>query len=199
MNKVILFLFLLFPLLFFAQKKSVTYEQASQSTDVMVVAKFVKENPSHPKTAELKRKMAAMMNSGKSKEEKAKIAKPSVKPVSTSKMKKEVKKSNSIVKSGSASEQDKKTAALLTHMFNSDPTSKEAYLQIINNSKCNLIVKISGKKFYNLTIPAKAQNFILVDKGRYTLTSSICDAKYSSSKNVTQDLSITLNQPTMKK
>lgn len=192
MKKIIFLLSFSLPLFFYSQK-SVTYEQASKSNDIVVIAKFVKENPNHPKTAELKRKMASMMNSSKSPEEQAKIAKPTVKTVTTSKMKNEVKKSNTLSSSGGPSEQNKKTAALLTHMFNNDPMSKEAYIQIVNNSKCNLVVKISGKKFYNLTVPAKNQNFILVDKGKYTLTSSVCDAKYSASKNITQDISITLN------
>ncbi len=198
MKRIILFLLLSFPLILFSQK-AITYEQAARSTDVTVIAKFVKDNPTHPKSGELKRKMISMMNSEKSPEEQAKIAKPDVKPISTSKLKNEVKKSNSIASSGGPSEQNKKTAALLTHMFNNDPTSKEAYIQIVNQSKCNLIVKISGKKFYNLTVPASGQNFILVDKGKYNFTSSICDAKYSSSKNITQDVAITLSAPVMKK
>lgn len=56
-----------------------------------------------------------------------------------------------------------------------------------------LIVKISGKKYYNLTVPAKGENFILVDKGEYVMTTSVCDAKYSSLKKITQDIEIALN------
>jgi hypothetical protein len=56
-------------------------------------------------------------------------------------------------------------------------------------------VKISGKKFYNLDVPAKNQNYILVDKGYYTLTTSVCDAKYSSVKNINKDIVVTLNAP----
>ena len=124
------------------------------------------------------------------------------------KLKAEVKSANTTTatntkstptKSSETSEKNKRTADLLTHMFSNDPNSKEAYVQIVNKSKCNLIVKISGKKFYNLTVPANNQNFILLDKGNYTLTSSICDAKYSSSKSIKGDISITLNQPVMTK
>ncbi|REC73650.1 hypothetical protein DRF60_19150 [Chryseobacterium elymi] len=90
-------------------------------------------------------------------------------------------------------EAHKKTAAMLTHIFNNDMNKNEAYINIKNRSSCNLIVKISGKKYYNLSVPAKGQNFILIDKGEYVLTTMVCDAKYSSIKKVTQDIEIALN------
>ncbi|WP_284463524.1 DUF6759 domain-containing protein [Chryseobacterium sp.] len=87
----------------------------------------------------------------------------------------------------------KRTAAMLTHIFNTDISSTEAYINIKNRSSCNLIVKISGKKYYNLSVPARGQNFILIDKGEYVLTTMVCDAKYSSLKKITQDIEIALN------
>ncbi|MEN5305928.1 DUF6759 domain-containing protein [Chryseobacterium cucumeris] len=91
------------------------------------------------------------------------------------------------------SEEGKRRAAMLTHLFNNDINKSEAYINIKNRSSCNLIVKISGKKYYNLTVPAKGENFILVDKGEYVMTTSVCDAKYSSVKKITQDIEIALN------
>lgn len=87
----------------------------------------------------------------------------------------------------------KRTAAMLTHLFNNDTNKNEAYINIKNRSSCNLIVKISGKKYYNLTVPAKGQNFILIDKGEYVLTTMVCDAKYSSLKKIDKDIEIALN------
>ncbi|WP_265129367.1 DUF6759 domain-containing protein [Chryseobacterium oranimense] len=101
-------------------------------------------------------------------------------------------KTAGVAKSG-PSEANKKTAAMLTHLFNNDMNKNEAYVNIKNRSSCNLVVKISGKKYYNLTVPAKGQNFILIDKGEYILTTMVCDAKYSSIKKVTQDIEIALN------
>lgn len=91
------------------------------------------------------------------------------------------------------SEANKKTAAMLTHLFNNDINKNEAYINIKNRSSCNLIVKINGKKYYNLSVPAKGENFILIDKGEYVLTTMVCDAKYSSLKKITQDVEIALN------
>ncbi|MDQ1855908.1 MULTISPECIES: DUF6759 domain-containing protein [unclassified Chryseobacterium] len=91
------------------------------------------------------------------------------------------------------SEENKRRAAMLTHLFSNDINKSEAYINIKNRSACNLIVKISGKKYYNLTVPARGENFILVDKGEYVMTTSVCDAKYSSVKKITQDIEIALN------
>lgn len=91
------------------------------------------------------------------------------------------------------SEANKKTAAMLTHLFNNDINKNEAYVNIKNRSSCNLIVKINGKKYYNLSVPARGENFILIDKGEYVLTTMVCDAKYSSLKKITQDVEIALN------
>ncbi|KAB1229117.1 DUF6759 domain-containing protein [Chryseobacterium viscerum] len=91
------------------------------------------------------------------------------------------------------SEENKRRAAMLTHLFNNDVNKSEAYVNIKNRSACNLIVKISGKKYYNLTVPAKGENFILVDKGEYVMTTMVCDAKYSSLKKIEQDIEIALN------
>lgn len=175
----------------FAQSKY-TVAQVESSTDPQVIANFIKYNPDHPKTPEFKRKLVAVVTGNKPAAQQARIAKPTVKPISTEKLKFDIRKD--VAKDGS-NDRHKRTADLLNHLFNSDPSSKSAYVQIVNKSKCNLIVKISGSKFYNLDVPAHNQNFVLLDKGRYTLTTSVCDAKYSSVKNITKDIVVTLNAP----
>ncbi|MFZ4931905.1 DUF6759 domain-containing protein [Chryseobacterium sp. Mn2064] len=91
------------------------------------------------------------------------------------------------------SDEAKRTAAMLTHLFNNNANKNEAYINIKNQSGCNLVVKISGKKYYNLSVPAKGQNFILIDKGEYVMTTMVCDAKYSSVKKIDQDIEIALH------
>lgn len=103
------------------------------------------------------------------------------------------KAGTSSVSKAEPTEENKRRAAMLTHLFNNDVNKNEAYINIKNRSACNLIVKISGKKYYNLTVPAKGENFILVDKGEYIMTTVVCDAKYSSLKKITQDIEIALN------
>ncbi|WP_051190422.1 DUF6759 domain-containing protein [Kaistella palustris] len=175
----------------FAQSKY-SAAQVENSSDPQVIANFIKYNPNHPKTPEFRRKLFAVINGDKTKAQQAKVAKPTVKPLSTSKLQTSIKRD--VAKDGS-NDKHKRTADLLNHLFNSDPSSTTAYVQIVNKSKCNLIVKISGKKYYNLDVPANNQNFVLLDKGTYTLTTSVCDAKYTSRKNISKDIVVTLNAP----
>lgn len=154
---------------------------AMSSKDPSVVKSFIDANPKHPKTPELKQKLLSMGYAGNSE-----VAKPTVTKLTPKKLEKNIDKSKT-------SEDAKKTANLLTHLFQDDPKSKETILQIVNKSSCNLIVKISGKKFYNLTVSPKNQNYLLIEKGKYTISTSICDAKYSSSKTINSSTVISLN------
>ncbi|ALR31515.1 hypothetical protein ATE47_13750 [Chryseobacterium sp. IHB B 17019] len=191
-----------------------TENDAEATTEARVIAGFLKQNPGHAKTDYFKKKLIQMIMANNSPE-----AKPTIKPLSEDKVKQMVLDNNSLnsaktiaANSGSTpertvnyasmsstskkaepSEKNKRTAALLTHMFNNDPMDKEAYINIKNKSKCNLIVKISGKRYYNLDVPANGQNFLLVDKGDYVLTTMVCDAKYSSIKKINKDIEIELN------
>ena len=191
MKKFIYFLFLFMSIFSYAQSKY-TVAQVEKSSDAQVIANFIKFNPSHPKTPEFKRKLFAVINNDKTPTQQARVAKPTVTAVNTTKLKNDVKRD--VAKNGTNTSH-KRTEDLLNHLFNSDPRSRTAYVQIVNKSKCNLIVKISGKRFYNLDVPANNQNFILVDKGSYSVTTSVCDAKYSSTKNIGKDIVITLNAP----
>lgn len=191
-----------------------TESDAETTTEARVVAGFLKQNPGHAKTDYFKRKLITIITAGNSLE-----AKPTIKAVSEDKIRQMVLDNNSLnnsktiaanaaapertvnyasaagssKKSTGSNEQGKKTAAMLTHLFNNDPMDKEAYINIKNKSKCNLIVKINGKKYYNLDVPAKGQNFLMVEKGEYILTTMVCDAKYSSLKKITKDIEIELN------
>lgn len=188
-----------------------TENDAETTAEARVVAGFLKQNPGHAKTDYFKKKLIQMIMANNSPE-----AKPTIKPVNEEKIRQMVLDNNKLnnaktiaaastgsaktestagssKKSSGASDQNKKTAAMLTHLFNNDPMDKEAYINIKNRSKCRLIVKINGKKYYNLDVPANGQNFLLVEKGEYVLTTMVCDAKYSSLKKITKDIEIELN------
>ncbi|WP_042721155.1 DUF6759 domain-containing protein [Flavobacterium sp. B17] len=193
-----------------------TESDAEATAEARIVAGFLKQNPGHAKTDYFKRKLMQIVMANNSPE-----AKPTIKTISEDKIKQMVLDENKLnkakavaantgsatpertvnyasvagtaTKRSGASEQNKKTAAMLTHLFNNDPMDREAYINIKNRSKCNLIVKINGKKYYNLDVPANGQNFLLVEKGEYILTTMVCDAKYSSLKKINKDIEIELN------
>lgn len=203
-----------------AEKETViiyTLEEAESTAEARIIAGFIKQNPGHEKNDKLKRKLIDIIMADNSIE-----AKPTIKPLSKNKIEKivsnnELNKGKTLASNTNAkttatpertvnyasvgssskksepSDKAKNTANYLSHLFNNDPNDKEAYINIKNKSKCRLIVKISGKKYYNLDVPPNGQNFVMVEKGEYVLTTSVCDAKYSSLKKVTRDIEIQLN------
>lgn len=186
MKQILLLLLLSISVSSFSQ---VSVFEAKRTTDRAVVEKFIRDNPNHPAVTELKQKALSMKYGGN-----PQIAKPTVTTMTENKIEKTSKVGTAATK-GEPSEQAKNTAAVLTSLFSNDPNKKEAIVQFVNKSKCNLIIKISGKKFYNLTVPSNGQNYILVDKGSYNVSTSICDAVYNQNKALTKDVIITLNGP----
>ncbi|MPS66463.1 MAG: hypothetical protein DI622_16895 [Chryseobacterium sp.] len=189
-----------------------TEADAENSSEARVIAGFLKQNPNHPKTDHFKRKLMdiimATPSPAESKPMMASVGKEKVAP------KADVNKSlasNTSLKSAAPArtvnyasvggtskksepdEHGKKTAALLTHLFNNDISDKEAYVNVKNKSKCNMEMKISGKKNYSLTIPARSENYVMVDKGDYQLSTKVCDSPYTTAKKIDKDIEIALN------
>jgi hypothetical protein len=182
-NKLLLLILLVFSTFSFSQT-SQELDKAMLSKDPNVIAEFIKKYPNNKNTPFLQRKLNSMTGSGNA------AAKPSIQPLNTDKLEKQVEKSEA---KGEPDAKAKRTAEVLTHLFNNDPNKKDAYVLIRNKSECNLIVKFEGKKFYNLDVPKMGENYILVQKGTYRITTMICNAQYASVKNITQDLEINLN------
>ena len=182
-NKLLLLILLVFSTFLFSQT-SQELDKAMLSKDPSVIAEFIKKYPNNKNTAFLQRKLNSMAGRGNA------AAKPSIQPLNTDKLEKQVEKSEA---KGEPDAKTKRTAEVLTHLFNNDPNKKDAYVLIRNKSECNLIVKFEGKKFYNLDVPKMGENYILVQKGTYRITTMICNAQYASVKNVTQDIEINLN------
>lgn len=222
MKKIFLVIFVCIFSLGFSQKKKksksravaeketliIYTEQDAESTkEARVIAGFLKQNPGHAKTDYYKKKLVNLIMADNDPS-----AKPTITPMSKEKVERITKNSsapnNSVASNSSQrtvnyasagskksepSAESKRTADYLTHIFNKDDSDKEAYINIKNKSKCNLIVKITGKKYYNLNVPANGHNYIMVDKGEYVVTTMVCDAKYSSLKKISQDIEIQLS------
>ena len=196
-----------------------TENDAETTTEPRVIAGFLKQNPGHPKTEDYKRRLVQLLIAGNSATAKPEIkpidgnktivaavkknelnnsrieeAKAEAVRLAMAKNSKSYPASSSKASTGAGpTDRQKRTADMLTHLFNNDISNKEALINIKNRSKCNLIVKINGKKYYNLDVPAGGQNFILVDKGEYALTTMVCDAKYTSIKKINKDIEIVLS------
>lgn len=183
MKKIFLLLLFFVSVSTFSQ---VSVFEAKKTTDRAVVEKFIRDNPKHPAVPELKQRALSLRYGGNSS-----IAKPTITQMTENRIEKTSKVGTTAAK-GEPSAQAKNTAAMLTSLFSNDPNKKEVIVQFVNKSKCILIIKVSGKKFYNLTVPANGQNYVMVNKGTYNVTTSVCDAVYNQNKAFTKDVIITL-------
>lgn len=174
-------------------------EQVENSSNPQMIANFVKYNPSHPKTPILKEKLYQIITNSEVKpagnDKSKQVAYPTASPQPKSSYTPIVKTLDEV----NASNSDKnathrqKTVNLLNHLFDNDPNKKEAYVAVKNNSSCDIVVYFSGTKNYTLDVKRNTENFALVDKGNYSITSNVCNAKYSVTKSIHKDMEMTLN------
>lgn len=182
-----------------AQKNS---KDILKSTNIKEIEEYMKNaHPDDPKRTVLKPKLIALKNSEWTKG--ARTAKPmEARPVIADIPKSAMRNPDSgdaeefrkLIAETSAEHKDK-TVKVLNAMFNEDINRNEAILLFKNNSDCNIVLRIEGKEFYNLAVPAHAENFIVLKKDSYTLSSNICDLKYSSRKDIKKSIFVTIDNP----
>lgn len=167
-----------------------SHEDILKSTKISEIEDYLsKAHPEDPKKHILKSKLIALKNSEWTKG--AAYAKPmEVRPVISeiplnikNKGSNESEEFKNLLNETSASHKEK-TVKLLNTMLDQNINSKEAILLFKNNSDCNLVLRINGEKFYNLAVPSHNENFIVLEKGNYSITSDVCDVKYFSTKNI---------------
>ncbi|MFP3599013.1 DUF6759 domain-containing protein [Chryseobacterium sp. SIMBA_029] len=193
-----LFIFLV-PVLTPAQKKN---KDILKSTNTKEIEEYLKNaHPEDPKRSVLKPKLIALKNAEWTKG--AQTAKPmEARPVITDIPNRFMRNSSSddaeefkkLIAENSDQHKDK-TVKLLNAMFDEDITRKEAVLLFRNNSDCNIILRIEGKDFYNLAVPAHGENFIVLNKGSYSLNSNVCDVKYASNKDIKKSIFVVIDNP----
>lgn len=173
-----------------------------ESTDIKEIENYLATtHPDDPKRSVLKPKLIALKNAewtkGK-KDAKPMEARPIISEIPSGAIRKpnseEAEEFKRLIASTSQEHKDK-TVKLLNAMFDEDINSKEIILLFKNQSDCNLVLKIQGKDFYNMAVPAKGENFIVIKKGAYTLTGNVCDVVYSSKKDLSKSLFLTISNP----
>lgn len=176
-------LLVLFSMGFFFSQTKEEIDKIMRSQDPKEISAFIKKYPNNPNANFLNNRMK---NLGAVQSPKAK---PVIQPLNTDKLNKEVERK---VEKGKADANTDKTVNLLNNLFSTDRNKSEVFVMIKNNSDCNLIIKVDGKKFFNLDVPKRGDNYLLVPKGTYKITTRICDAYYQSTKNLTEDTQIVL-------
>lgn len=173
-----------------------------ESKNINEIEEFLKTcHPDDPRRSVLKPKLIALKNSEWTKGSKTAHpmeARPVISEIPGHLLKnsnpKEAEEFKRLIAS-TTKEHSEKTVKLLNAMFNEDISSKEVILLLKNQSDCNMIVRIQGKSFYNLAVPARNENFMVINKGSYTLTSNVCDVMYTSKKEISKSLFLTINNP----
>ncbi|WP_250255580.1 DUF6759 domain-containing protein [Chryseobacterium sp. Marseille-Q3244] len=195
----ILFFTFLTPGFTSAQKGS---KDILKSTNIKEIEEYLKTaHPDDPKKSVLKPKLIALKNSEWTKG--ARTAKPmETRPVIADIPKNAMKDPNSNeaeefrrLIAETSTEHREKTEQLLNTMLNEDITKKESILLFKNNSDCNIVLRIEGNDYYNLAVPAHGENFIIINKGSYTLNSNVCDMKYFSQKDIKRSIFVTIDNP----
>ncbi len=195
-----LFFTFLFPNILSAQKKG--SKDILKSIDIKEIEEYIKNtHPDDPKKSVLKPKLIALKNAEWTKgarTAKPMEARPIISDIPASIMRNpysdDAEEFRKLITETSA-EHKEKTVKLLNAMFNEDITRKEAILLFRNNSDCNIVLRIEGKDYYNLAVPAHGENFIVINKGSYMLNSNICDMKYISQKDIKKSIFVTIDNP----
>jgi len=169
-----------------------------ESKNISEIEKFLKTaHADDPRRTVLKPKLIALKNAEWTKGKngaKAMEARPVISEIPINPNSSEAEEFKRLVASTSKEHKDK-TVKLLNTMFNEDISSKEVIFLFKNESDCNLVLRIQGKDFYNMAVPAKGENFIVINKGTYTLTSNVCDVSYTSKKDINKSLLLTIQNP----
>ncbi len=187
------------------KKKKASYEDILNTKSIPKIERFLKTaHPQDPRRTVLKPKLIALKNEAwteGAKDAKPMAARPVVEEVPRAFTKRpyssEAVEFQRLMLQNSAAMKEK-TVKLLNQLFDNDVSNKEAILMVQNNSDCNMIMRISGDRYYNLAVPARGENSIVLQKGKYILFSNLCDEQYVAEKEVRKHVMVVLNDPVVK-
>ncbi len=168
-----------------------------KSTNIMEIESFLKTaHPDDPRRNILKSKVFKLKNDSWMKPQSTSSATTKIKPTQIP-----AKNVNSkdfedaefqrLLHSESKKE---KTVQLLNQLFDNDISNKQAILLVQNNSDCNMILKIDGKEQYDLAIPSRGENSVVLNKGEYSLRGNVCEIPYSSGKSIAKNTMVRLTK-----
>ena len=84
-------------------------------------------------------------------------------------------------------------AESLDLLLNGSPLDNHVSLLINNNSNCDIIVRFAGDSNYNVPVRKNFRNFVVLEKGNYTVTSNLCFTRYAVRKTLMDSSTLTLS------
>lgn len=174
------------------------------SQDIKEIENFLKKaHPEDPRRSMLKQKLITLKNKAWTKRDAgpAMEGRPLPKITDESKEVKVYSVSDDEFRKLMAeyeSKHSQRTLNLLNQLFDNDPSNTKTIVLVRNNSDCNLVMKIQGAKFYQLPVPSKGENSIVIEKGDYEFSGILCGAQYVSKKSIHKNLVIALDTPNLR-
>ncbi len=156
--------------------------------DIPTLENYIKKYPKDKDIQFLKQKLVALQNANKPKT----VIKEMPKQVVMRTLTEQEAEEYARIVAANKAEHSKNTVNVLNQLFNSDPSNKEAILLVQNGSNCNMIMRIQGKKFYNMAVPANKESSIVLPLGDYKLTTNLCDLRYTADKQIRKNLVVAL-------
>lgn len=156
--------------------------------DIPTLENYIKRHPKDKDIQFLKQKLVALQNANKPKS----IIKEMPKQVIMKTLTEQEAEEYASIVAANKAEHSKNTVNVLNQLFNSDPSNTEAILLVQNGSNCNMIMRIQGKKFYNMAVPANGESSIVLPQGDYKLTTNLCDLRYSADKQIRKNMVVAL-------
>ncbi|MET3035142.1 DUF6759 domain-containing protein [Chryseobacterium sp. NRRL B-14859] len=87
------------------------------------------------------------------------------------------------------------TTDVLNDLLNEDPSSPKTSISIENQSRCNMVLTISGNNFFKkIPITAGKMGYTMLPRNQnYRLSGMVCNSSYQSTKFITSSYSIKLS------
>jgi hypothetical protein len=88
---------------------------------------------------------------------------------------------------------DQRIAESLNILLNNDPKITKAVITFINNTNCDLILKIYGSTDYILPVAKNGKNFVILERGYYNIKYNVCNSPNFEHINVTDSKELSIN------
>lgn len=193
-NAILCFTVVLFSTNFVIAQEMSSYHQILASKNIVEISQYLKKlNSDNPQYKSVLNRLKQLKNGSLQSEPRLLISafKNIESPEIKTPLDSEKEEFHKLMKE-SAEIHDKKAVKLLNNIFSKDTGNNESVLLVRNDSSCDIILRLQGKKQYNIAVPSKGENFINLNKDSYMIKGKVCNSEYFNTKDLSNNQIITL-------
>lgn len=193
-NAILCFTVVLFSTNFVIAQEMSSYHQILASKNIVEISQYLKKlNSDNPQYKSVLNRLKQLKNGSMQSEPRLLISafKNIESPEIKTPLDSEKEEFHKLMKE-SAEIHDKKAVKLLNNIFSKDTGNNESVLLVRNDSSCDIILRLQGKKQYNIAVPSKGENFINLNKDSYMIKGKVCNSEYFNTKDLSNNQIITL-------